>query len=128
MLNINPETVCLIIEKARQFQAKEQVVIPKVPDNHADNWALQVLADHTGDHSYQKAVLAIIGLEPDQKVELVALMRLGRGDYVLGEWETALLDADDILAESTAAYLLSHPLVTSYLMEGLALHGYHCEE
>jgi len=128
MLKINPETVCLIIEKARQFQAKEQVVIPTVPDYPGDIWALQVLADHTGDHCYQKVVLAITGLEPDQKIELVALMRLGRGDYVLGEWETALLDADDILPESTAAYLLAHPLVTSYLMEGLAQHGYRCEE
>lgn len=128
MLNINPETVCLIIKKARQFQAKEQVVIPKAPDSPADNWTLQVLADHSGEHCYQKVVLAITALEPDQKVELVALMRMGRGDYDLGEWETALQDASDILAESTAAYLLAHPLVASYLMEGLALHGYRCEE
>ena len=41
MLNINPETVCHIIEKAREFQAKEQVVIPDVQDSPADDWQLQ---------------------------------------------------------------------------------------
>jgi len=78
MLNINPETVCHIIEKAREFQAKEQVVIPDVLDIPADDWPLKAAADN--------------------------------------------------LAESTGAYLLAHPLVASYLMDGLVQHGYRCEE
>ena len=36
MLNINPETVCFIIAKAREFQAKEEVVIPEAPLSPAD--------------------------------------------------------------------------------------------
>lgn len=63
MLNINPETVCHIIEKAREFQAKEQVVIPDVQDSPADDWPLQVLAEHTGDLTYQEVVLAVTDLE-----------------------------------------------------------------
>ena len=128
MLNINPETVCHIIDKAREFQAKEQVVIPDVPDSPADDWPLQVLAEHVGDLTYQEVVLAVTDLEPDQQAELVALMWLGRGDYDLNDWENAQRDAADNLTESTGSYLLAHPLVASYLMDGLVQHGYRCEE
>ena len=50
MLNINPETVCFIIQRARQFHVKEQVVIPEIPNSPADDWALQMLADHAGPY------------------------------------------------------------------------------
>ena len=38
MLNINPETVCIIVAKVCQFQAKEEVVIPDVPISSSKNW------------------------------------------------------------------------------------------
>ena len=128
MLDINPEIVCIIIGKAREFQAKEQVVIPDAPGSPADDWPLQVLAEHTGDLTYQEVVLAVADLEPDQQAALVALMWLGRGDYDLDDWESALKDAADNLTESTGAYLLAHPLVAGFLMDGLVRHGYRCEE
>ncbi len=128
MLNINPEIVCSIITRAREFQAKEQVVIPDVPMSPADDWALQVLADHVGDLTYQEVKSMVDDLEPDQRAEVVALMWLGRGDYDLSEWTSAVSDAADQLTDHTAAYLLAHPLVADYLREGLDQHGYSCEE
>ncbi len=41
MLNINPEIVCAIIQKAREFHAKEDVVITETPDSYSDDWARQ---------------------------------------------------------------------------------------
>ena len=126
MLNINPDLVCQIIDKARQFHAKEEVVIPEPPNSPADESIMQVLQDHGDDLSYQELSLAIKDLEPDQQQELVALMWLGREDYDIEEWETALQDAADSWTERTAEYLLATPLVADYLIEGLSLLGYSC--
>lgn len=130
MLNINPETVCFIISKARQFQAKEEVVITEVPYSPADDWALQILANHIDDPCVQEVKATVWDLEPDQQAELVALMWLGRDDYLLSEWNSATADAAESLTDITdpGAYLLAHPLVADYLLEGLIQHGVNCEE
>jgi len=128
MLNINPDTVCFIIAKAREFQAKEGVVIPEdIPDSPSDNWAMQILADHDNDHTLDEIQGAINDLDDDALVELVALMWLGRGDYTIDEWATAVSDAVDERSDHTAKYLLAHPQVAFYLEEGLAEHGYSCD-
>ncbi|MFC6669206.1 DUF3775 domain-containing protein [Marinobacterium aestuariivivens] len=128
MLNINPETVCQVIQLAREFQAKEGVVIPELPDSPAEDWGRQVLADHMGDMTYQFAQDLIGELETDQQVSLVALMWLGRGDFDKEDWREALKTALEEHSRHTADYLLATPLVADYLEEGLSIHGYSCEE
>lgn len=128
MLNINPETVCQIIQLAREFQAKEEVVIPEAPDSPAEDWGRQVLADHQGDMTYQFTRDLIDELETDQQVTLVALMWLGRGDFEADDWKEALRTALDEHSSHTADYILSTPLVSDYLEEGLSIHGCSCEE
>jgi hypothetical protein len=86
MLEVNPEIVCFIIIKAREFHAKEEVVIPEEPSAPGDDWALQVLADHSDDLTYLELSSTIDDLEPGQQASLVALMWLGRGDYDADEW------------------------------------------
>lgn len=128
MLNIDPDTVCFIIAKAREFQAKEGVVIPEdIPDSPSENWAMQILADHDDDHTLVEVQGAINDLDDDALVELVALMWLGRGDYTLEEWDTAVTDATDARSDHTAHYLLAHPQVVFYLEEGLMAHGHSCD-
>jgi len=128
MINLNPETVCYIIQRAKQFHVKEQIVIPEKPNSPSDDWALQMLADHTGDLNFEEVLLQIKDLEPDQKATLVALMWLGRGDYALEDWEVTMAEATDNLTDHTGAYLMGHPLVADYLQEGLSQHGYSCDE
>lgn len=128
MLNINPESACLIIAKAREFHAKEEVVITEVPESMSDDWALQILADHAEDLTYLEIRDAIEDLEPDQQIELVALMWLGRGDYDESEWGDAVQDAGENWTARTADYLIATPLVADYLEEGLNMLGYSCED
>lgn len=127
MIDINPEIVCQVIERAREFQSKEAVVLPDTPFNPSDDWALQTLADHADDLVYQEVKQAIEDLEPDQQMVLVALMWLGRGDFDIEEWESALAEAEDNWTERAAEYLLATPLVADYLREALELHGYDCD-
>jgi hypothetical protein len=126
MIDVNPDTVCFIIDKARTFHAKEQVSIPEAPTSPADDWAIQVLADHQDDFSYQELKTTIDDLEPDQQVCLVALMWLGRGDFALEEWGDALEQARDAYNGRSADYLIATPLVADYLEEALNAHGYAC--
>lgn len=128
MLELNPEIVCLIVARAREFQAKEEVVLPDEPFNPSDDWALQTLADHLDDLTYREVTAAIDDLEPDQQVTLVALMWLGRGDFDTEEWDAAVAQALDQANDRTAEYLLATPLVADYLEEGLDLLGYSCED
>ncbi len=128
MIELNPEIVCFIIDKARAFHVKEQVVIPESPLSPSDDWALQILSDHTDDPAYLEAKAAIDDLEPDQQMIVVALMWLGRGDFTYEEWQETLQDAQDRWTPRTADYLLTTPLVADYLAEGLSLHGYSCTE
>lgn len=125
---INPETVCRILTGIREFQAKEEVVLPEVTGSANDDWALQVLADHGDDLTYDETRTAIDDLEPDQQTALVALMWLGRGDFLEAEWEDALAMAEESWNPRTAEYLLATPLAADYLEEGLSLLGYSCEE
>jgi hypothetical protein len=124
MLNINPDTVRFIIDKTNEFQAKEGVTIPETPLSPSDDWAQQILADHSDDPVLREIRDAIEDLEPDQQVELVALAWLGRGDYDPSEWDAAVEEARESWNARTADYLIGTPLVGDYLADALSLLGY----
>lgn len=132
MLEINPEIICQIIVRAREFQAQEGVVIPETSGSYAttndEDWAMQTLATHADDATYHEMRTAINSLEPDQQVSLVALMWLGRGDFTAEEWQDAITEAQDQWTNRTAEYLIATPLVADYLEEGLSQLGYSCTE
>ena len=123
-LEINPDTVRYIINMAREFHVQEQASIPEDPMNPSGDWAMQVLASQEGDSTQDELRIAIQDLEPDQQVQLVALMWLGRGSFSVEEWEAALKEAGDNWNTNTAGYLIGTPLVADYLEEGLNQIGY----
>jgi hypothetical protein len=127
VIDLNPDIVNFIIDKSREFQAKDSVSIPEPPGSPTEDWAEQVLADHVEDFTYQELASTIDDLEPDQQISLVALMWLGRGDFTLEEWDDALAQATDAYNARTAEYLIATPLLSDYLEEGLNLHGYESE-
>ena len=86
MLDISTDIVCMICTKAREFHAKEEVVVPEEPDSPSGDWARQVLADHPDDLTYREVQETINGLEPDQQISLVALLWIGRGDFAADQW------------------------------------------
>ena len=127
MLNVNPDTVCFLITKARIFHSREDVVMPDEPDSPADDWALQAMADHAGDSLFQKFKATVDDLEPDQQQEVVALMWVGREEFAADEWDMAVEEARSEWNENTAEYLIAHPQLADYLREGLDALGYSCE-
>ena len=123
-MDLNPDTVFFIIAKAKEFHVKEQVTIPETPLSPSDDWARQVLADHSDDPVYEELKTTIDDLEPDQQVTLVALMWTGRGDFLEEEWDDALNRAGEDWNERSAEYLIGTPLLADYLSIGLEKLGY----
>ena len=118
-LHIRLETLCTLISLAREFQAKEDVVIPEVPDNPTDDWAMQVLANHTDDSSLAEFRGIVEDMSERQRAELVALFWIGRGDMEPEEWDDAVQLAIDRDKGSTAEYLLSHPHLAEHWDDAL---------
>lgn len=130
MLNLNPETVCAIIQRSRAFHAQEQVVIPETQSDSSepgDESARQALAGYGDDLIFQELKAVISDLEPGQQASLVALMWLGRGDFSVEEWAAGLEQARGRWTPRTAEYLMATPLVSDYLYEGLTALGYNCD-
>ena len=127
-LHIRHETICSLIALAREFQAKEDVVIPDLPDSPSEDWALQVLADHRDDSSLAEFSGIVEDMAERQRAELVALMWLGRGDYSIDEWEQAVDDAIGDFSIRAGEYVIAHPMVSDYLEEGLIAHELSFED
>jgi hypothetical protein len=118
-LELNPEIVQFIIDKAHEFHSREDVTFPEEPADVDPEWAEMVTTDYSSDPYYQELKTIIDDLEPDQQMMLVALMWVGRGDYSLEEWDEALAFAEETWTDHTAEYLIGTALLADYLAEGL---------
>ncbi|NCA69968.1 MAG: DUF3775 domain-containing protein [Sphingobacteriia bacterium] len=128
MLHVPIELLCGIIDKSREFQAKEAVVLPDSLLSPSEDWALQILADHGQDYCLREIAAAIGEMSERQRAELIAIMWIGRGDYVPEEWEQAVGDALGDYSIRAATYLLAHPMISDHLEEGLLALGYSCQD
>jgi hypothetical protein len=122
-LAISAEKVGFLIEKMREFDVKEEVADPDSGSNGADDNMIDVLEDDGSDPAVREITGFIDAMTEDEKIDLVALMRLGRGDGGIEEWDDLRREATDGRNDRTASYLLGEPLVSDYLAEGLAAFG-----
>ncbi|GKQ53661.1 DUF3775 domain-containing protein [Bradyrhizobium sp. Ce-3] len=118
-LTISPEKVGFLIEKAREFDVKEEIVDPDSGSNGADDEMIDVLEDDGNDPVAREITGFIDALSEDEQVDLVALMRLGRGDATIEEWADLRREAARGRNGRTASYLLGEPMLGDFLAEGL---------
>ena len=91
--------------------------------NGADDNMIDVLEDNGDDPVVREITGFINAMTEDEQIDLVALMRLGRGDGTIEEWEDLRREAAEGRNSRTASYLLGEPLVSDYLAEGLDAFG-----
>jgi Protein of unknown function (DUF3775) len=128
MLNIAPDKVCYLIIKAREFDAKMEPEVPDPGDNPIDDADREILFDYPDDPTVEEIRGFLESLNEDEVIELLALVWLGRSDYEIEEWDEAIADARNSPEERSLDAFLSIPLLADYLEEGLAEHGYSCED
>ncbi len=124
MIDINPETIRFIIDRAHELQSDGDSMFTEPQVNPLEEELLGIRDTPQFDPTDTELKVVVNGLEPDQQQTIVALMWLGRGDFSLNEWEEALEAARDNWTPQTAEYLTGTPLLADYLSEGLAVHGY----
>jgi hypothetical protein len=122
-LAISAEKVRFLIEKAREFDVKEGATDPDSGSNAADDNMIDVLDDNGDDPVVREITGFINAMTEDEQIDLVALMRLGRGDGTIEEWDDLRREAAEGRNHRTASYLLGEPLVSDYLAEGLDAFG-----
>jgi len=124
-LAISAEDVGFLIVKAREFDVKETNSDPDSGSNATDDNMIDVLEDNGSDPVASEIAAFINGLSEEEKIDLVALMRLGRGDGTIEEWDDLRREAADERERNryTARYLLGEPLLGDYLADGLAAFG-----
>ena len=128
MLTIAPEKVCYLIIKAREFDVKMEPEVPDSGDNPTDDADREILFDYPDDPTVEEIRAFLEGLNEDESAEILALVWLGRGDYVVGEWETIVPTALEDVDSRRPEALLGIPLLGDYLEEGLSQLGHSCED
>ena len=122
-LTISPEKVGFLIEKAREFDVKEAATDLDSGSNAADDDMIDVLEDDGADPVAREITGFIDALSEDEQIDLVALMRLGRGDGSIEEWKDLRRQAAEGHNNRTAGYLLGEPMLGDLLAEGLDEFG-----
>src|SRR5882757_4281862 len=120
-LAISAEKVGFLIEKMREFDVKEGVSDPDSGSNGADDEMIDVLEDNGEDPVVREITGFINALTEDEQIDLVALMRLGRG--AIEEWNDLRREAAEGRNGRTARYLLGEPMLGDLLAEGLDEFG-----
>jgi hypothetical protein len=129
-LTIAPDTVRLIIEKARTVSAavnedyadgaEHEVEIDA--DAHDPHHHDGLAEEETEDLTERELRQIIRELNVDEAAELIALTWIGRGDYDAAEFSDAVAEARQ-RNYRPARYLLGIPLLGDYLEEGLETIG-----
>ena len=122
-LTISAEDVGYLIVKAREFDVKEANSDPDSGSNATDDNMIDVLEDDGGDPVVREITGFINALSEDERVDLVALMRLGRGDASIEEWGDLRAEAAGQRERQTARYLLGEPMLGDLLAQGLDEFG-----
>jgi hypothetical protein len=127
MPEINPATVCFIIEKAREYLSEDLGAEPDASDPTVDEKG--VVPPDAAGHSVRRELVEFIrDLDVDEAAALVALAWIGRGDFEPQEWRKAVALAGERAAGPTWKYLLGMALLPDYLEDALSAFDRSCED
>ncbi|MFC5585497.1 DUF3775 domain-containing protein [Nitratireductor kimnyeongensis] len=130
-LTIDPGTVRLLASKARILSAAlnadyddghehEIEIDGDARDRHQHDGLIEEEEEDLTEVEFRELVA---DLNVDEIAELIALAWVGRGDYDVKEWSTAVSDARQHGAKHVATYLLGMPMLYDWLIDGLDALG-----
>ncbi len=127
-ISISAEKVAFLLEKTREFDVKEGATDPASGSNATDDNMIDVLGENGHDAVVQEITSFVGSLSEDEQIDLIALMRLGRGDAEFEDWDRLWRETRDTREVPAARVLLDEPLVSDYLAEGLNAFGINWAE
>ena len=127
LVELNPEKVCFLIVKLREFGVQAAPNLGGGSDASDDKFV--AVFDNEAEPSVNEEAKGLIeAMNVDEQRELIALELVGRGDYDKGEWADALQAAGSHPEPTVAEYLLGIPTASDDLEEGLSIFGFSCED
>src|SRR4051812_26784515 len=127
-LSISSEKVCFLIVKAREYDVQDVDTELESGANPSDDGMIDVLEESPDNPVGQEIRVFIAELGEDEKADLIGLVRLGRGDGTMEEWEAMRAEGLREHRGRVAIYLMGEPLLSDYLEEGLSQFGFSCAE
>lgn len=88
-LFLEPETAFFILLKAREFHAKMDEVDTDEGSNPTDDKMIDLLEFQADGSGEEELISAIQGLDEDERLDLIALIWIGRGDFSPQQWSEA---------------------------------------
>ncbi|HOP21198.1 MAG TPA: DUF3775 domain-containing protein [Parvularculaceae bacterium] len=127
-LSIDPAKAFFIVMKAREFEGKTPSSGLEEGSNPTDDKDVAILEDSEDDATEEELTAALAELNEDEKIDVLALTWVGRGDFTMEEWDAAREEARGTVDKHFVRYLVETPLFSDYLEEGLALAGHDLDE
>ena len=127
-LRISTEQVCFIIAKARAFDAKVAPSGLEDGSNAVDDNMIAELENRARDPDELELRQAIGALNAAELADLIALLRLGRDDRSIDEWQDLLHEVQEDAPEHPVDALVRTPLLGDLLEDGLSQFGVSCTE
>jgi hypothetical protein len=127
-LSISSEKVCFVIVKARAFDVQDVDTEMEDGSNASDDRMIDVLEESKDNPVAQELRVAIAELDEDEKADMIGLLRLGRGDGTMEDWQAMRDEGMREHSGRVAAYLMTEPMLGDYLEEGLSQFGFSCAE
>ena len=128
------DTLCRIVLRAREYESQTPTDYEgnETADNvdDSDEETLSVLDDTLNDSIEEELKAAFEDLGEDQLAEVIAFCWVGQGTYEAADWDEAISEAQDLVADGTAgaiAELMDMPMLASVLDSGLAAFDLSCE-
>ncbi|MDG4648190.1 DUF3775 domain-containing protein [Roseibacterium sp. SDUM158017] len=125
-LSVPLDTVCAIIELARDLQGKSESTLYDDERADPDELEADIFEDRGSDPAALEFETLVSDLSEDAQTDLVALMWLGRGDDEDLDALRAL--ASEERTGETHRYLLGTPMLADYLASGLEAIGRDCTD
>jgi hypothetical protein len=125
-LSISPETAFYIIVKAREFDEQVDQTDPDSGSNPTDDHEVDVVEEEGDNPVQQELEAALVALNSDEQLDLLALTWLGRGDFA--SFTEARQAAEEVTDKHIPSYLMGTPQLGDYLEEGLSQLGVSLED
>ncbi len=104
-LSIGLDKLGFIIAKAREFDAEVAPAGDDSGDATDDGDETDILEDTSDNPTRQELMGALCDLNEDERIDLLALTWIGRGDFTKAEWSAAHAQARNSHDKKEAEYL-----------------------
>jgi hypothetical protein len=130
-IRISTDKVCELAEALRELAGVEDRP-PGGESDEGDDSIVAFLEESDDDPRPQEISEMIRGLTEDERIDLVALVLVGREDFSLAEWGDAVASASDRIEEGgpdfAAAFISEDMASAEFLEAGLRLFGRDCAD